>query len=401
MGNNVTMIGGGGERPQFGQRAGAAGQTASTTGFVYDGRLGELYKIFLLNLLLTIVTASIYRFWAKTKMRRYLWSHVSLEGDRFEYTGTGGELFVGFLIVMGFYLVVYFGFVAMTLSMDPGSPVLVVTQILLGLLLLYLVFVAQYAAQRYRLTRTLWRGIRGGMTGSAWIWGLKAAFFAFLSFITLTAAMPWTQMRLIDDRLNNSYFGDAKASIQSSSRPVYAAYFIGIAIMIVGLVLISAMLAGIQYLSGVYDEMMPIMLGGADQATKEEQLGELIRKYLPLFIGLGILFYISLILLGFVAFAQYYVAMAREIAAKLHMGSLRFATPVTIGRLIWRYVGNVLIIVFTLGLGLPIAIHRTMQFLTRNIEIVGKIEGSEITQANLPRPKFGEGLLEAFDPGII
>lgn len=60
-----------------------------------------------------------------------------------------------------------------------------------------------------------------------------------------------------------------------------------------------------------------------------------------------------------------------------------------------------LIIVFTLGLGLPIAIHRTMLFLTRNIDVIGEIDGSEITRADLPRPKFGEGLLEAFDPGIL
>ena len=70
------------------------------TAFQYDGRLGELYWIFIKNLLLSIITLGIFRFWGKTRIRRYLWSHTSLAGDRFEYTGTGGELFIGFIIVM-------------------------------------------------------------------------------------------------------------------------------------------------------------------------------------------------------------------------------------------------------------------------------------------------------------
>src|SRR5918995_781358 len=62
----------------------------------YDGRIGALYWIFIKNLLLNIITLSIYRFWGKTNIRRYAWSHTSLQDQRFEYTGRGGELFVGF-----------------------------------------------------------------------------------------------------------------------------------------------------------------------------------------------------------------------------------------------------------------------------------------------------------------
>src|SRR5690242_2546648 len=73
----------------------------------YDGRIGPLYWIFIKNLLLNIITLSIYRFWGKTNLRRYAWSHMSLQDHRFEYTGRGGELFVGFLIVIGFYIVFF------------------------------------------------------------------------------------------------------------------------------------------------------------------------------------------------------------------------------------------------------------------------------------------------------
>ena len=65
----------------------------------YDGRIGEMYVIFLTNLIYTILTFGIYRFWAKTRERRYFLSRMELMGDRLEYTGTGGELFRGFLVV--------------------------------------------------------------------------------------------------------------------------------------------------------------------------------------------------------------------------------------------------------------------------------------------------------------
>src|SRR5271166_2072668 len=64
----------------------------------YDWRVGEIYPIFLLNLLLTIVTLGIFRFWAVTRLRRYLWSRAAFQDQRLTYTGTGGELFVGFLL---------------------------------------------------------------------------------------------------------------------------------------------------------------------------------------------------------------------------------------------------------------------------------------------------------------
>lgn len=359
------------------------------SGFVYDGRLGELYGIFLMNLLWTILTFSIFRFWGKTRMRRYLWSRTSLNGDRFEYTGTGGELFIGFLIVMAAYVIAMIGIQILGVFTDPESPALAILQMILLIAILYLTFVAQYAAQRYRLTRTLWRGISGGMTGSAWRWGLKGMWFSVLSLLSLTFAWPWAQMRLIDDRLNNSYFGDAKASIQTSSRPLYAAYTIGLIATLAG----TAILAGIAWsIANPFLES----IGGTFESAEERQ-DVTVAVYILAFLVV----YLGMIVLSIVTFAAYVTAMAREVANNLSLGTLRFATPVTPGRIIGRYLGNFFIILFTLGLGLPIAIHRTMQFFAANIQVVGEIEGSDITHANLPRPKAGEGLLEAFDPGIL
>ncbi|MBL8710657.1 MAG: DUF898 family protein [Rhodospirillaceae bacterium] len=366
------------------------------TGFVYDGRLGELYGIFLMNLLWTFLTLSIFRFWAKTRMRRYLWSRTSLNGDRFEYTGTGGELFIGFLIVMAVYVVASIAVTALGIMAGPESALSLILQYCLGVTILYLTFVAQYAAQRYRLTRTIWRGISGGMTGSAWAWGFKGMWFSILSLLSLTLAWPWAQMRLIDDRINNSYFGDAKASIQTSSRSLYKSYVIGtlVALLVSG----GIAYAAYSYITSNYGDTLAELFSVTEQ--NPDRAAEYSEAFTVLYVTV-IGTYLLIFVVSILAFAAYYAAIAREVARNLALGTLRFATPVTAGAIINRYLWNLVIIVFTLGLGLPIAIHRSMQFLAANIQVIGEIEGSDITHANLPRPKSGEGLLEAFDPGIM
>ena len=71
----------------------------------HHGEVYDLFGIHMVNMALTIVTIGVYRFWAKTRIRRFLWSQTSFLGDRFEYTGTGKELLLGFAIVMVFLII--------------------------------------------------------------------------------------------------------------------------------------------------------------------------------------------------------------------------------------------------------------------------------------------------------
>ena len=70
------------------------------TWLVYDGNTGSLLWLWLKVLGLSIITLGFYRFWGRTRIRTYLWSHVSLLGDRCEYDGTGMELFLRFVVAL-------------------------------------------------------------------------------------------------------------------------------------------------------------------------------------------------------------------------------------------------------------------------------------------------------------
>lgn len=58
-----------------------------------------LTRLVIINFLLTIITFGIYSFWAKTEVRKHIWSSVHINDKPLEYTGRGMELFLGAIIV--------------------------------------------------------------------------------------------------------------------------------------------------------------------------------------------------------------------------------------------------------------------------------------------------------------
>ena len=368
----------------------------------YDGTIGALYWIFIKNLLLNIITLTIYRFWGKTNLRRYAWSHTSLQGQRFEYTGRGGELFMGFLIVVIFYVVITLLLTVASLAF--GTETQMIGRVLLPVFLVYFIFVAQYAAQNYRLTRTLWSGIRGGMTGSAWQYGIKAFLFTLLNLVTLNLATPWVTLRLAEDRFNHSYFGNAKASLQASAKSVYLSFILGFVFTLIGVFVLLLVLGGLAYAVIMAFDLMPL-IQQILQATKAGVPADLTEVQKQQLFGLGfaflLLFYLGLALIALIAYAPYIAALFRTVANNLQLAELRFSSEVTAGNYIGLWLGNFLLVILTFGLGFPIAVHRSIKFFVNRVTIHGELDVDRLQQTTLDRPRFGEGLLEAFDPGFF
>ncbi|HVJ33674.1 MAG TPA: YjgN family protein [Terriglobia bacterium] len=359
----------------------------------YHGRIGPLYGIFIKIWLLNVVTLTIYRFWGKANLRRYIWSQMDLQGERLEYTGTGGELFQGFLIVVGLFIVVQIVLAVLAAIFGPESLITHATGILFGFSVLFLSMVAVYAAQRYRLTRTTWRGIRGGMSGSAWAYGLRALGYNLLIALTLGLATPWVQMRLAEQRINNSYFGDAKALLEGKSASVYGGFILGF-LLYVGLT--AAFLAALWFgfdIPSLFAEMRDPHQGSGQSDPAQLHM---VLKIFGLYFG----FLIGMTFIGIFAFSWYAAAFFRALADGLSFDNLTFRSAMGASNYFWLWTGNILIYITTLGLGLPIVVHRSLRFFADRLEIIGVIDVDRLRQNTLPVPKTGEGLLETFDPGI-
>jgi uncharacterized membrane protein YjgN (DUF898 family) len=175
----------------------------------FSGSWQEYLPIAASNVLLTIVTLGIYRFWAAARQRRYLWSRTEIIDDTLEWTGTGKEMFVGFLIItaflLPFFLFVQFAFPAlMARGMEAAAGGLF---FLFYVALVYLGGVARFRALRYRLSRTFWRGIRGGSDEPGWNYGGEYLGRHALSAMTLFMMFPWAATHLWNSRWNAMSFG--------------------------------------------------------------------------------------------------------------------------------------------------------------------------------------------------
>lgn len=131
----------------------------------FDGRAGEWFGIWIVNLMLTIVTFGIYSAWAKVRRKKYFHQHTRIAGRSFDYHATGGQILVGRLIVLA-GVIVY--------SLLAAMPVLAVV---MPLLLIALIPFLAVRALRFNARMTSWAKCASAST---------AACGGLFSFITST-----------------------------------------------------------------------------------------------------------------------------------------------------------------------------------------------------------------------
>lgn len=171
----------------------------------FTGNRSEFRKLVTKGALLELVTFGFYRFWLVTDIRRHLWAHTALDGDSAEYTGRARELLVGFLVALAILVPIYLAYFLVGIEFERWQAFASVP--------LFLAFYAfgQFAifrARRYRLTRTIWRGVRFWMDGSGWAYSLRAMLWGLLVLLTLGLALPWRDAALERYKMQHTHYGN-------------------------------------------------------------------------------------------------------------------------------------------------------------------------------------------------
>ena len=346
----------------------------------FTGSWREYLPIAATNVLLIIVTLGIYRFWAAARQRRYLWSRTEVIGDRLEWSGTGKEMFIGFLVVSAFLLPFFLFFQFLFPAMVARGKEAAAGGILLlfQLALLYLSGVARFRALRYRLSRTWWRGIRGGSNEPGWGYGGEYLWRIGVASITAYIAWPWMATALFRDRWKEMSFGSLQfrsdLQMEGLGRRWAAVYLVPIAALIVGGILIGLATAGV------------VAAGGGNSPTFFMIIG---------FLFLSIYLVIPLMTLHW--YAKYY----RLAAETLSLGDLEFGFDATTGQWLKLLLGNLLLAVVTLGLGLSFWGYRNWAFMVRHMHLYGEINVTDLAQSTTHAPGEAEGFADAFDLGAI
>ncbi|MEJ2120858.1 MAG: DUF898 family protein [Alphaproteobacteria bacterium] len=384
---------------------------------VYDGRAREVFSLALRNAGLTLITLGIYRFWAKTRMRQYFWSHVSVKGERIEYTGRGRELFLGFLIVLGIGLVTLLPYqLLLNFVLSRNPPLYVLLVIVFYLVLITLYWAAVFFARRYRFSRSQWRGIRAAQTGSAWEFGFLGLGCTLLNIITIGITVPVTSIWINRYLMTRTMFGPHYFAFEGRAGRLYGPWMATWGVGVGGYILIVAALIGLCSAGVLRDNRASVAI-------------IMILLY-ALWIG------------GWLAmYGWYRVVQFRRFTDWTRYQTLSFASALPAGRVIGMIALYMLTVVVVLGaiagvaiaaglsaahlavdpraaaavvgalmvVYLPVAsiarylivIHGVAGPLCNTLEIRGRLDFDALEQSAEAMPKRGEGLAEMLDVGGI
>jgi uncharacterized membrane protein YjgN (DUF898 family) len=345
----------------------------------FTGNWRDYLPIAATNALLIICTLGVYRFWASARQRRYLWSRTQVIDDTLEWTGTGKEMFLGFLIVVAvlapFFLFIQFFFPALVARGKEQAAFGIL--FLFEIALLYLGGFARFRALRYRLSRSYWHGIRGGSDNPGWNYGGECLGRYALTFLTLFIMFPWATTRLWNARWNAMSFGplEFRANIDAEGlkRRWALIYIAPFGLLIVGIAMGALAAAGLSGTRGAPVGLMAIV------------------------IGFFVLFYLAIPLATLHWFAKYY----RKAAAGTKLGDLEFGFDASTWDWLKLFLGNIGLAIVTLGLGLTYWGYRNWAFMIRHTHLYGTIDVSQLTQSTTHAPREAEGFADAFDVGAI
>lgn len=334
----------------------------------FRGRWQDFLGIAVVNLLLTIVPLGIYRFWAKARERRYLWAHTHIIDEDLEWTGTGGEMFVGFLMAMGVLIcwaALVFGGSALL-----GEWFVFVGGLTFYIFLLWAIGFAQFRALRYRLSRTYWRGIRGGSEENGIGYGWTALGNNFVAGLTLGLLTPRAIVNNWNDRIRAMSFGphlfDSNVDtegLQMRWMMLYAVY-----IGFIGLVFAFA----------------------AEEGAGSEELSVIVTLS-----PLVVLAAVAIVMISF------WALFFRKAAETFGMTDLRAEFQVSTVEWLKFYAKVVGLTIVTLGIGALMTPYLRWKFIMDRLELYGEVDLDILTQSETAAPRDAEGFADAFDIGAF
>jgi len=360
-------------------------EAAPNRTFAHSGKFFNVLGLALKNAGLTIITLTMYRFWARTSMRRRLWSRTWVMGDPLEYTGSAGELFRGFLISLPcFFLPAIFVFYIAPYAMEPvwagwlsfGFYVLSVP----------LIAAARYWMRRYQLSRTRWRGIRLGLAGSAWGFASASWGWWVLQLLSLGWYTPAARINRARLMWENTRFGDQPFLFEvpdgeSPQKRMWWPFAFGwlsfVIVAVVGITIVGALNAYFMQSYGINPD------SNDEYAT---MLGVAV---------LGVL--ATLLILWPVCWAPYNAAAMNRIASLIVIDGARFKLRAKTFSLLGITFLGWFFIIISLGLLAPLAGFLQVRYILNRLELIETPRFAEIGQSVLAEGKAGESLGDAFD----
>ncbi len=341
----------------------------------FHGSARDYFRIWAVNLFLTLLTLGIFSAWAKVRKKRYFYSHTTLDGTPFQYLGQPIPILKGRIIAAVLFLL-YF-------TSSNFITIILPYVLIVGLVLAPWVIVRSAA---FNASYSAWRNMTFHFDGKYWD-ALKAiywlglipalivgAIFNWWGNLYVTAAayaafglvFPWWICRFKKYVVNHMSFGGEHGELSVTGGQFFKIYFLA------GLIVV---LAGI--IAGVF------MLLASVSTSKKPDTMTLLFISLPIYAGYVL------------AYAYVQAHSGNLVWNHTCLGPLRFRSTLTSGSLAKLYLGNALAIIASVGLLTPWAVIRTLKYRADNMRVrlhgdFGDFVGEEASTVRATGAELGE-----------
>jgi uncharacterized membrane protein YjgN (DUF898 family) len=203
-----------------------AGDTVSRVPFEFRGMGSEYFKIWLVNIILSIITVGIYSAWAKVRRKQYFYGSTKLLGSSFEYLADPKKILKGRLIVAGLFILY--------------SILSSFTPIVSGIMSLAFILVLPWLIVRsltFNARNSAFRNVRFGFKGSVKEAAKVYILWPLLTALTLGILFPYVYYRQKKFVVENTVYGTTPFVFTATSREYYRIYFGAIIPVIIGVIL--------------------------------------------------------------------------------------------------------------------------------------------------------------------
>jgi uncharacterized membrane protein YjgN (DUF898 family) len=319
----------------------------------FSGSGAEYFRIWIVNLLLTVATLGIYSAWAKTRRLQYFYRNTRLAGASFDFRGEPKVILRGRIMAVAVAIAYHYAF-----GFSAPAGIAMVALLLGGMPFM------MRGALRFRLANTYYRGLPFGFDG-----GIKEAYLVYfvpVAILVLPGALValrpdkpssgalfllylcWPLLHGAMKAYQHRYLmvGDQQASFALTTtdlaKPYVRAFLLGLGMLV---------LAGIAIAVSVF------LASGAKG-------GGTFISFLPAIAGV-LAAYIFLLLSG-----PYIMVRMNNLAwSATSFPGVRIVSALRVGACLRLQVVNVLLTLLTLGLYRPFAVVRTWRYRVAHVHV--------------------------------
>ena len=336
----------------------------------FTGSGSEYFRIWIVNLLLIVVTFSLYLPFAKARRLRYFHGNTLVGGHALGFHGQGSVMLRGYLLVLVF--AVCYGLAGRFSPLAAG---------LAGLALALMWPALWQASLRFRLANTSWRGLRLRFTGSVagayasllpvvvpvglflMLSGLRghaatdpdgttalvgpwADAVAALCVLALMGMAPWLFARMKRYQHGQYHLAGDTTTLQASGGDFYRLWLRGAGVSLLPVLVLSLVALLAVWLGS---------LAGIDLSRQARDPGAPLRQEVVLVLVLTAVYLSYLVVVP----AWYSARLQNLVWSNTASQRLRFASQLRVRDLTPLMLKNLLLTVLTLGLYRPFAVVAT------------------------------------------